>query len=121
MLNPRVRLSQNPAGAPAHEMKMDSNVPPLKPPPALAPALPGNEQLLAALHPLSSAQPSQALPASVALQFGVGDAVLFTGAAESAPLCGAARGPIENSSGEVKWPPIHGSNLGSIVLAGCEE
>lgn len=111
MLNPRVRLSQNPAtGAPAHEMKIDSNVPLLKPPPALA-----------ALHPFFSAQPSQALPASVALQLGVGDAVLFTGAAESAPLCGAARGPIENSSGEVKWPPIHGSNLGSIVLAGCEE
>ena len=67
MLNPRVRLSQNPAtGAPAHEMKIDSNVPLLKPPPALA-----------ALHPLSSAQPSQALPASVALQLGVGDAVAF--------------------------------------------
>ena len=87
-LAPRVRQSSAILGGTTGLDREDAGGDPSAPPPGLAPCLPGSEQLMA---PASSTLMSQRMAGATVTELPVivvGDAVVFTGAGESAPLTG---------------------------------
>ena len=96
---------------------MVSNVLPNGPPPALAPLPPGNEQLPASSSTIAAVQ-FASVPLGVPSQYAVGDAVLFTGVAESAPLAGQSGIVVQVQPDRIEVQLDSGLRVGPVPV-GC--
>ena len=115
MLEPRVRQNVSfTTGLTGNDGSASVNFPLTGPPPAFAPVIPGNEQVLAPSSSMQAAQHGSELSVASPLQFSIGDAVLLTGVAESAPLCGQAGTIVQILTNRVEVQLESGLKVGPI-------
>ena len=116
-LVPRVRQYQPlSTGTSANDVVVDSSLLPSGPPPVLAPTLPGNEQLPAPSSSSLIAPQGLGFSSVGPTTLSIGDAVFFTGVAESAPLRGQAGKIVQLQSNRVEVLLDAGLKVGPMSI-----